>query len=54
MFQAQNTQFTLKVLPEQDHFFLRKPGEPVGVHVYEQMVLSDDLCQTVTSWINRL
>ena len=54
LIQANNTHYTLKVIPEQDHFFLRKPGEPVGVHVYQQMVLSEELCHILTHWMNEL
>ena len=46
-----NNNFTIKILPEQDHFFLRKPGEPVGVHVYKEMVLSKELITEINHWI---
>ena len=46
-----NHDFTIKIMPEQDHFFLRKPGEPAGVHVFKEMVLSEDLINEVCHWI---
>lgn len=46
-----NHDFTIKIMPEQDHFFLRKPGEPVGVHVFKEMVLSEELINEVCHWI---
>lgn len=46
-----NNNFTIKILPEQDHFFLRKPGEPVGVHVYKEMILSKELITEINHWI---
>ena len=46
-----NHDFTIKIMPEQDHFFLRKPGEPVGVHVFKEMVLSEELIKEISHWI---
>ena len=43
--------FTIKIIPEQDHFFLRKPGEPVGVNVFKEMVLSEELIHEISHWI---
>jgi hypothetical protein len=40
-------------MPEQDHFFLRKPGEAVGVHKFKEMVLSEDLINEVSYWIRQ-
>jgi uncharacterized protein len=51
LLKAGNNNFTIKIMPEQDHFFLRKPGEPVGMHFYEEMVLSDELIQEISQWI---
>lgn len=48
---AGNNDVTIKILPEQDHFFLRKPGEAVGVHVYKEMVLSKELIEEIDQWI---
>ncbi len=48
---SDNNQFTFTIMPEQDHFFLRKPGEPVGVHVFQEMVLSKELIHEVSHWI---
>lgn len=48
---APTNRFDLKLLPDQDHFFLRAPGEPAGKHVYGKMVLAPELLSTLTHWI---
>jgi uncharacterized protein len=48
---AGNQDVTLHVLPEQDHFFLRIPGEPVGVHRFGEMELSGELLEIQREWI---
>lgn len=53
LLKAGNTDFTIRLMPDQDHFFLRKPGQPVGVHVFQEMVLSRELIDEITAWINR-
>lgn len=54
LMQAGNRDVTLRILPEQDHFFLRLPGEPVGVHRFGEMVLSPELLDTMRNWLARL
>lgn len=51
---AANTNYAIRILPEQDHFFLRKPGEPLGVHIFKEMVLSSDLIEEVDHFIKTL
>jgi hypothetical protein len=42
---------TLRILPEQDHFFMRLPGEPVGVHRFGEMELSPEMLSLQREWI---
>jgi uncharacterized protein len=48
---AGNTDVTLRILPEQDHFFMRLPGEPVGVHRFGEMELSPEMLAVQREWI---
>ncbi len=52
LLKAGNTDFTIRLMPDQDHFFLRKPGQPVGVHAFQEMVLSRELIDEITAWID--
>lgn len=51
MLAAGNHDFSLRVLPEQDHFFLRAPGKPVGEHVFGKMEIDPALLREIRSWI---
>ncbi len=48
---APTNQFDLVLLADEDHFFLRAPGEPPGKHIYGKMVLSKELQTRVGNWI---
>ena len=48
---AGNPDLTLRILPDQEHFFLRLPGEPVGTHRFGEMELSAELLELQRSWI---
>ncbi len=50
---AGNQDFTVRILPEQDHFFLRAPGKPVGQHVFGEMELSGELMEEIIAWLSR-
>ncbi len=51
LLESGNSNFVLKLMPDQDHFFLRKPGAPVGEHTYQEMVLSEELMKEIIHWI---
>lgn len=48
---AGNPDIMLRVLPEQDHFFLRAPGRPVGEHIFKQMELAPSLLREIRAWL---
>jgi uncharacterized protein len=48
---AGNPDVTLRILPDQDHFFMRLPGEPVGVHRFGEMELSPEVLSLQREWI---
>lgn len=50
---AGNSDFTLRILPDEDHFFMRAPGRAPGEHAFGQMVMSEALLDTVTRWLQR-
>lgn len=54
LIESGNTNYSIRILPEQDHFFLRKPGEPVGVHVFKEMILSTELIEESVHFIKSL
>ncbi len=51
---AGNPDVTLRILPQQDHFFLRLPGESVGAHRFGEMLLSPELLDTMRNWLQQL
>jgi len=48
---AGNADITLRILPDQDHFFLRHASEPVGVHKYGEMTVAPSLLDAQRNWI---
>jgi uncharacterized protein len=52
MLHAGNDDFTIKIIPDQDHFFLRAPGEPAGKHIFNRMELSMELIDEINHWLN--
>lgn len=50
---AGNDDFQLVVIPEQDHFFLRQPGKPVGEHAFGKMEMSSELLAVINRWLSR-
>jgi uncharacterized protein len=51
MLKAGNNDFTIRLIPGQDHFFLLAPGEPVGKHIFNKMKLSPELIDEINFWI---
>jgi pimeloyl-ACP methyl ester carboxylesterase len=49
--QAGNQSFTVSVLPDEDHFFLRAEGMAPNEHVHGQMKVSEAALQVVGDWI---
>lgn len=54
LMRAGNHDVTVRILPEQDHFFLRLPGEQVGVHRFGEMVLAPELLDSMRNWLQAL
>ncbi|MEA5445610.1 alpha/beta hydrolase [Gammaproteobacteria bacterium AB-CW1] len=50
---AGNPDFTVQIMPDQDHFFLRAPGRPVGEHAFGEMELPTEVMSTVIAWLRR-
>lgn len=50
---AGNADFTLRVLPDEDHFFMRAPGRAPGEHAFGEMEMSAALLHTLTGWLQR-
>jgi pimeloyl-ACP methyl ester carboxylesterase len=48
---AGNPDVTLRVLPYQDHFFLRAPGKQVGEHSFGEMELAPSLLRDIRAWL---
>jgi pimeloyl-ACP methyl ester carboxylesterase len=48
---AGNPDVTLRVLPYQDHFFLRAPGKQVGEHSFGEMELAPSLLREIRAWL---
>lgn len=42
---------TLRVLPDQDHFFLRSPDLPPGTHRFGQMHLAPEVVSAILEWL---
>jgi fermentation-respiration switch protein FrsA (DUF1100 family) len=45
--------FTLHILPDEEHFFLRGEDLPPGEHAFGRMHLTPTLAPLVADWINR-
>jgi len=48
---AGNPDITVRLLPDQDHFFLRAPGLEPGVHEFGRMQLAPELLEVVEDWL---
>jgi uncharacterized protein len=50
---AGNTDFTVQIMPDQDHFFLRAPGRAVGEHAFGEMELPPEVMASIIDWLGR-
>ena len=50
---AKNPDFTISVLPEQDHYFLVFEGHRLKRHNFGKMKVAPVLLDTVTTWLRR-
>jgi uncharacterized protein len=48
---AGNSDVTLRVVPEQDHFFLRADGLPPGEHAFGRMHVAPELLDLLAAWL---
>ena len=48
---AKNADFTVTVLPDQDHFFFTFEGHRLERHRFGKMEMNERLLDTMTSWI---
>jgi uncharacterized protein len=51
--EANNPDFTVSVMPDQDHFFLEFEGRRLAKHNFGKMKVSPRLLETITQWIHR-
>ena len=51
LIEAENESFTVTVLPDEDHFFLRAEGLAPNEHVHGEMEVSAIMLKTAGDWI---
>ena len=50
---AENRNYKIVVLADEDHFFLRYQGKRMEKHKFEEMEVSHRFIETMTSWLKQ-
>lgn len=53
LIEASNSDFTIKVLPNEDHFFMTGEGLKPNEHVHGQMKMSDNALNAINYWLEQ-